>query len=210
MNRLPLALGSLLLIIFYIIGLVGIGFTDHEAFVKLTPINLLVSLGIILWYQPKWTLQVVFFLFVCYLVGFTVEVVGVNTGLLFGNYQYGTVLGIKVWSTPLIIGVNWILLIYSTGMCSNFFLQKINHLQKALLGATIMVVLDVLIEPVAIALDFWSWESGVVPLQNYLMWWIVSFALLYAFHFSLPNMQNKVARTLLLLQFCFFGSLNVL
>ena len=50
-----------------------------------------------------------------------------------------------------------------------------------------MVLLDIMIEPVAIELDFWQWEGGNIPLQNYLMWfivalfmnWIISFNKLY-------------------------------
>jgi putative membrane protein len=42
--------------------------------------------------------------------GFFIEAIGVNTGLIFGNYVYKTTLGWKFLETPLIIGVNWILL----------------------------------------------------------------------------------------------------
>jgi putative membrane protein len=38
--------------------------------------------------------------------GFFIEAIGVNTGLIFGNYVYKTTLGWKFLETPLIIGVN--------------------------------------------------------------------------------------------------------
>jgi putative membrane protein len=40
-----------------------------------------------------------------------------------------------------------------------------------------MVGVDVFIEPVAMANDFWSWKDDVVPMQNYLGWGILSFLL---------------------------------
>ena len=39
------------------------------------------------------------------------EAIGVNTGLLFGTYEYGANLGFKIFGVPLIIGVNWTVLI---------------------------------------------------------------------------------------------------
>jgi putative membrane protein len=210
LHQLPISVGSVLLIIFYTIGFIGIGFSENPYFAYLTPINLLVSLLILLLYHPVWMRQSILFLLICYAVGFGVEVVGVNTGLLFGSYEYGSVLGSKFWNTPLIIGVNWILLVYSTGMTSNYFLRTLKPILKTAIGATIMVVLDFFIEPVAIDLEFWTWENNIIPVQNYLMWWLVSFILLYLFHTWLFQLQNKVARTLLALQFCFFGGLNLL
>jgi putative membrane protein len=37
-----------------------------------------------------------------------------------------------------------------------------------------MTALDYFVEPVAMALGFWHWENDVIPLQNYMMWFITS------------------------------------
>jgi uncharacterized membrane protein len=43
------------------------------------------------------------------------------------------------------------------------------------MAALLMVALDVLIEPVAVALDFWQWENAVIPIQNFVMWFANGF-----------------------------------
>ena len=73
-----------------------------------------------------------------------------------------------------------------------------------------MVSLDVLIEPVAIKLDFWRWQENVVPFQNYIGWYGVGFLILALYFYFLPKYENRLAELLLLLQFVFFGIFNVL
>jgi len=51
------------------------------------------------------------------------EALGVNYGLVFGQYRYSDVLGIKVWGVPLIIGLNWLTVILG----SISLLKKIAH-----------------------------------------------------------------------------------
>ncbi|MEM8527061.1 MAG: carotenoid biosynthesis protein [Bacteroidota bacterium] len=201
------ALGILLLSIFYTVGLVGIAIVQKEDFLLLTPLNLLVSIGIILLYHPKWTNGTITSLLLSFLVGYFIEVIGVNTGAIFGEYTYGPILGWKIWDTPLMIGVNWMMLVYAIGMTVNWVTlkqAKLHFFLKAAIGASIMVALDILIEPVAIHYNFWTWEAVEVPFQNYSSWWIISFVLLAVFHFFHVKMINKVASALLLWQFVFF------
>jgi len=73
-------------------------------------------------------------------VGFGVEVLGVKTELIFGSYHYGESLGYKWLSVPLLIGVNWCMLLYCTSQLSKFK----NFIINALFGAALMVVLDFL------------------------------------------------------------------
>ena len=52
------------------------------------------------------------------------ESLGVNYGLIFGNYEYGNNLGFKFFGVPFLIGINWIIL---TAISANTasFLTKI-------------------------------------------------------------------------------------
>lgn len=202
-------IGMAILIIFYTIGVVGIGFLGGANFILLTPLNLLLSLAVVLFYQPSWSNAKVWTLLVCYLVGYGMEVIGVNTGVIFGEYQYGPVLGPKIFDTPLMIGVNWVLLVYASGMFIHWLLPKQSFLVQALISASTMVLLDIIIEPVAIHYNFWTWAGPTIPLKNFIAWWIISFGLLLLFHKAFKNEQNKVARTLLFLQFAFFAILNI-
>ena len=100
---------------------------------------------------------------------------GVKTGILFGQYAYGPTLGFSVFDVPLVMGVNWVMLCLAFSAISLYFFQ--NFWLKVLIAALLMVILDVLIEPVAIKLDYWQWEGDVIPFRNYLTWFIASTAL---------------------------------
>ncbi len=152
-------------------------------------------------------------------IGIVVEIIGVNTALLFGEYSYGNVLGIQVKNVPLIIGVNWFIVMYCCGITTHTLLQKaLNKLAKETAthprslkaisviidGATIAVFLDWIMEPVAVKLGYWQWKTAIIPFYNYLCWFVVSIFLLTVFHFCTFNKQNKFAIHLLLIQAMFF------
>lgn len=196
-----------ILVIVYSVGIAGVKLAIHEDFLLLTPLNLLLSLALVLWNHTVWNRFTYLFILVCFLVGFFAEVIGVNTGLIFGNYVYGPVLGWKLWHTPLIIGVNWVMLAYCSGVVANYLLAKAHWIIKAIFAASLMVGLDVLIEPVAIRYDFWTWQAEVPPLQNYIGWFFVALPLLLLFHSRMSQVKNKVALVLFILQIIFFSLL---
>jgi bisanhydrobacterioruberin hydratase len=199
-----------ILAILYVVGIVGITLPIHPDFVLLTPLNLLVSTLLMLLRHPLWEKRTVLFLLIAYVAGFAAELFGVQTGLLFGDYTYGQVLGIKLWGTPLMIGVNWVMLAYAAGVMANTVLPGRHWLARGLLAALLMVGLDVLIEPVAIAYGFWWWEGGAVPLQNYLGWFLIALPLGALFAAWQGHVRNKVAIALFILQVIFFAVLAVL
>ncbi|MBC8053959.1 MAG: carotenoid biosynthesis protein [Sphingobacteriaceae bacterium] len=147
------------------------------------------------------------FLISCYTAGFVVELLGVNTGAIFGEYKYGSTLGAKFADIPLIIGVNWILVIYSTGVFMKEFQIK-NHIIRALIGAFLITSLDILIEPVAIRYDYWSWKDFEIPFQNYVGWFIFSFLMLRFFFLMKFRKVNLAATVLFIVQFIFFFFLS--
>lgn len=195
--------------VLYLVGIVGILLPIHPNFILLTPLNLLVSVGLVLWYHGEWQRKTVLYLLIAYLAGFGAELFGVQTGLLFGDYAYGRVLGPKIWGTPLMIGVNWLMLGYCAGILSNTLLGHRSFWLRGTLAALMMVGLDVMIEPVAMAYGFWSWEGDVVPLQNYLGWLAVALPLEVLFAYWHPARHNKVAVALFCLQIIFFAALLI-
>jgi putative membrane protein len=52
-----------------------------------------------------------------------------------------------------------------------------SNLGIAFASACLLVLLDILIEPVAIY-NFWSWNETIVPIKNYIAWFIISFIFL--------------------------------
>lgn len=198
---------AIFLVVVHVSGVIGFHSSFAAYFIALTPFNLLLSALILLSghqdFQPRFWL----FCATCFLTGLVVELIGVQTGLLFGNYQYGATLGWKILGTPVIIGINWFILVYSSGSV----IHKLNIpiWAKAAISASIMVVLDYLIEPVAMKYDFWNWQNGIIPLQNYVMWFVVAFGLLLYFHRAEFKKDNQLAIVLLLVQAAFFGILNI-
>lgn len=177
-------------------------------FVALTPLTLFVSLGTMLYFHQTRHLSFYISCLLMWLGGFLVELAGVQTGAIFGKYAYGEVLGIKLWETPLMIGVNWLLLIYAiAAVTATLPLQR---WQKALLIGAGMTLLDVLIEPFAIRFGLWHWYDAPVPLQNYVAWFITGSILGGIFLRLNPDMQpNRMAAVVLLSQIGFFCAHNI-
>jgi putative membrane protein len=189
------------------VGLLGLTTPWKDWFVAMTPVTLLLSAAVLLLHHRDWNLAFVAVLAVIFLVGYGVEVAGVTTGVIFGEYSYGGTLGWKVLDVPLVIGVNWLILVYCTGsMTARLGIPK---WAKAAVGAGLMTGLDILIEPIAIRFDYWTWVSGTPPLQNYIAWFGVAFLLLLMFQYLKFDKQNKVAMALFFIQFAFFAILNI-
>lgn len=208
-------LSSFVLTVLYLVGLVCIILNIHPKFIYLTPINLLLSFLIMMYSHPKWDGKIIIFLLISFVTGLAVEIAGVATGAIFGEYTYGEVLGPKIMHTPIIIGLNWMLLVYSTGVVVHMISKVdyhwlVNIVWKSFVGALILLSLDILIEPVAIYYEFWSWGGdGTVPIQNYIAWFVISFTLLLIFNTLFKYLKNKVAFALLVLQFLFFFFLGI-
>ena len=196
-----------ILVIVYTVGIIGLQTRSSDWFLAATPITLLLSAGALLWNHRDWNFSFAIVLTACLLIGYFVEVAGVETGIIFGNYWYGTTLGPKLIGVPLIISVNWLLLVYCTGMI--VAPARWPGFVKAAVSATLMTGLDVLIEPVAMHFDFWQWQDGIIPWQNYLAWFGISFALLLLFHYSKFEKQNRLGFGIYVIQVIFFGTLNL-
>jgi bisanhydrobacterioruberin hydratase len=171
----------------------------------------LVCLAIALGFHPASTPQkLAIFCGVTAVLGFIVEAVGVNTGLIFGSYEYGDVLGFKVFDTPLSISVNWVLVSYCAAACVSFWGKSWSLWVKTSVASLLMVGHDVLIEPIAIKTNMWTWATQSVPIQNYFGWFLVSLPIQALFHWLFPRLENKVAVGVFILQCLFFSILNFL
>jgi putative membrane protein len=198
-----------LILSMHLFGAIIIGNNAIENFILLTPLNLLASLGLILWNHTTWNAVFLRISLFCFFAGLIAEMIGTNTGLIFGTYDYGKSLGFKVLNVPLMIGVNWLMLIYAAVAAINELSPKLHFVWKALFSAILMVGLDLLIEPVAMKHDFWYWKNNVIPFKNYVDWFFLSFILLLIFHRFL-FLKNKTAIALFGSQLLFFLILNLL
>ena len=201
-----------ILVIFYSVGIIGLFSRDYrESFLDLSAFNLLLSFIVLVLSRKTQKVKFAFFLLICFITGIAVEWIGTRTGLLFGNYAYGSNLGVKFQGVPLIIGINWGIL--SVGACtvaSSFIPldSRWKPVLKALFSAFLMVVLDILIEPVAIDSDFWIWQDNEVPVFNYVCWFLISFPLHFVYFKLKLDEQNLVAIALFIIMVLFFAILN--
>jgi putative membrane protein len=195
-------ISTLILVIVYMTGIIGMQTSHKEWFLAMTPLNLLLSTGLLLFHQSEYNKTFISFLIITFITGFFIEVAGVNTGIIFGSYHYGDTLGPKLFETPMIIGLNWMMLVYAAGVISNKL--KTNKFIRSAVGAALLLILDLVLEPVAVKYDFWSWEQGIIPFRNYVAWYLVSYLLLLIFHSITFNKENKLAQPLYIIQLVFF------
>lgn len=197
-----------LLLAMHLVGFVGLQVPiSRPLFESLVPFNLLLTAVIVAWNQKSPERPFYTFMGIAFFTGFIMEWLGVHTGWIFGSYQYGITLGWKFSGIPLLIGVNWFVLAFCSGIISARWSS--NYYYRVLIGALLMVGLDFFIEPVAIRHDFWTWNHASVPWQNYLGWFMISLALLAYFHKSKVNKDNPVAYVLYWIQLSFFFVHNV-
>ncbi|WP_238395707.1 carotenoid biosynthesis protein [Pontibacter pudoricolor] len=191
------------LVIFHGVGFWGLMFSGRPMhFQELTPLNLLLTNILLFSLHRNWNTPFILFAVIITIAGFMAEVVGVHTGLLFGQYSYGATLGTKLWDVPLLIGLNWLMLVYSTGTIVSKL--KVNLFVKALTGAALMLLLDFFMEPVAMQFDFWDWKGNTIPLSNYAGWLGLAFLMHLYFQVAAIYRQNPLAPFVYLVQLLFF------
>ena len=192
--------------IFHVSGLIGIIYSNASWFIKATPFNLLLSFTLLI-INFKWNKKLFFLVIICFSIGMISEIIGVKYGILFGEYSYGNALGIKFLGVPLIIGINWCILVFITGYISRFFFDSL--IARTFLGIFLMLSLDIVMEPIAPILDFWKFKQGLASFNNYVGWAIVSFPLQLLFHRLNHNIEGTFPFHLYILQLIFFTILLI-
>ena len=206
-TRLRVAQGLVLL--FHVTGFIGLAFSQNTSFyLKYTPLTLLLTAGLLGIFQPGRNL--IFWLFVAqtFMLGMVAEIIGTNTGILFGHYTYGATLGPQYMGAPWLIGLNWVVITYLAGMLAAYV--PVPAVARVLLGALLMVGFDLCLEPVAGRFDFWHWTGELVPLRNFRDWFILALLLQVLFVRSPFTKRNPLAPLVYLVQLLFFFVLSLL
>lgn len=172
-NNSKIRISLFIIWLFAISGIIGVSSSAQDWFLSLTPLNLLLSLTMVLLHIKKYNYKVIIALSIPFFLGFIAEALGVNFGLIFGTYVYGENLGYKVFGVPLMICVNWTLLTSITADVAKHFSKNI--IISALIGSAIMTGLDLILEVSAPRFDFWEFENGDIPIKNYIGWFVTAF-----------------------------------
>jgi len=197
-------------IFFYLIGFIGIAVPfSHLIFIQLVPVALLLSLiALLIFHQdPFDTRTIILFSTIC-LSGYAIEVIGINTHLVFGYYQYGNALGIKIFNTPLLIGLNWLMLTYAGSAIAELINKPV--WLKIIVASLVVLLYDIVLERTAPALDMWYWKSNTVPLQNYVAWFIIAVLFHSLIKLARVRTHNTLAFPVIFMQIVFFFSLIIL
>lgn len=211
---------AFVLIVLFTIGVIGhVIPSTHPMFLKLTPwfgwitslLVLMPSLAVGGWRFALWVAGACVF-------AFWVEAAGQATGSIFGSYEYGPTLGPLWHGVPLLIVLNWVIIMHGTvciaGRCLPLEEGPARRVAISLLAGVLAVGFEFLMEPVAVRLDYWHWTGGAVPLQNYVAWFVIV-ALAALFH---PRWKcrtgewrsvGRLAGLFVLLQAFFYGAMRL-
>ncbi|UCC92381.1 MAG: carotenoid biosynthesis protein [Thermoplasmata archaeon] len=199
------------LIIIYVIY--GVGTVSHvnegtrELMLAMTP-GVLLFMGLFVmhpdfldrnWRLLLWALGI-------YIMTFTLEATGVATGLVFGDYEYGDTLGWKALAVPVVIGFNWVLVVLGALTLTKRIVS--GPLQVAVFTGALTTAFDFVMEPVAIALDYWTWTAVMPPLHNFVAWFVISFGVALTYEYLKLETRNTLYIHYFLVQLVFFAVLN--
>ncbi|MBC7587375.1 MAG: carotenoid biosynthesis protein [Chitinophagaceae bacterium] len=212
-------------LLFHVSGALGILFSPYKDwFVQHTSLNLLLMAALLMFTQPQKNSWFFLFFMLAFATGMITEIVGVNTGELFGSYQYGNLMGAKYKGVPWLIGLQW----FVTVFCSGIIMEKIHQwtikktaavtatklpswvkgISLIVDGALMAVFFDYVMEPVAVKLGFWQWTNHEIPFYNYVCWFVISAGLLAVFRILKFNKTNHFAVHLFIIQLLFFLALR--
>jgi uncharacterized membrane protein len=194
--------GIKLIWLFHLSAMVGISIGFFDFFIPKTFLNLSIAFLLLLWIFPINSIKKISATLLFFSVGMLVEYLGVNYGLLFGTYEYGANLGLKFKGVPWLIGVNWAILVLITGAIANRL--KVNRFWKVIIGASLMILLDLPMEVAAPIFDFWEFAGGVAPLQNFIAWFLIAAVLHVVFQVLKITGNFKFSLHLYICQFIFF------
>jgi putative membrane protein len=208
-NKIPLGKVKRFVLLFYAIGLIGFILPfSREIFSAITPFAMLLGIYLLAVYHTDYNRKAMIAFSIIFLLGFSVEAIGVNTGAVFGSYTYLGAMGIKVWGTPLIIGLNWLFLSYTA--TSILDEAKLPAWIVYFLAPLLMVAYDFFLEKTAPVLDMWYWDGDTVPFRNYVAWYLIGFLCVAILKMFGVNTQNILSKLLYFVQFLFFVLLSII
>lgn len=140
------------------------------------------------------TNKAIFTNFIIMILSLLIEGVGVQSGFPFGSYSYNNVLvPVLPGGVPLAIGFAWMTLSINSFLIVKYFLKSSSSYLVIFLSGILIAFIDVLLEPFASFINnYWVWENGSIPFQNYLSWFIIGIL----FSYILERMAGKNVKSM--------------
>ncbi|MDG6243803.1 MAG: carotenoid biosynthesis protein [Methanolobus sp.] len=146
------------------------------------------------------------------------ETMAIITGIPYSEFYYTEIIGAKLFgTTPFTVPFAWLpLFIGSMYLASEIRIngQRPGPLQIAILTTLLLLLADLVLDPAAVALQFWIWkEPGIfygVPLMNFIGWVISGFVaavigVVMTRHELREDKPAALASSLLLIMFFWTG-----
>lgn len=124
-------------------------------------------------------------------LGIIVEIIGVKTGILFGDYSYGLLLGFKILGVPIVIGITWLMVTMSAWQIAMYD-KSLNIYKRLALAGLLVVMFDLVLEQFAIVYGLWQWAGNNVPILNYITWLIVSLVIFVIYNRLAPRWHSSI------------------
>ncbi len=193
----------------YIVGLAGLlSESSRDFFLALTPVNLLFAYVVVFSFHRGFNLSFFLTALFIFALGMGAEIIGVKTGVVFGEYTYGETLGPAFMNVPWLIGLNWFFLVY----CSVHLARCICPRGWAVvcISVGVLVIFDLALESPAIKMDMWQWGGrSYPPAQNFLAWAGLGAIMSSVFYLKNALHKNAMASRMLIIQFIFFVLLTI-
>lgn len=133
--------------------------------------------------------------------GFFIEQLGVTTSWPFGEYEYSTTLGPKLFSVPLVVPFAWVMIAHPCLVAA----RRIAKSWVFLYGALLMTAWDLFLDPLMVTAGRWTWVvTGAhvpfqpeIPLSNTFGWLLSGVILMTLLHFLTPRERRKVGGSLI-------------
>lgn len=199
-RTIPIITWILLAFLVYGMGIVTIldPATRTES-LRMTPVALLISTAVLFFFaKTTYNRRMVVVFISIAVLGFLVELLGVQTGWVFGSYSYTSNFGVRWWGTPPLIGINWLFLSYAwAAVTHNTFSAP---MYRIIYAATGMLAYDLLLEQAAPRMELWHWKGGHIPVSNYVVWFLLALFFQWLLRYNRIDTRNNMALPLLLLQ----------
>ena len=125
------------------------------------------------------------------------ESIAIKTGVPYGYFNYTNLIGPKLFNTvPISIAFAWPPLVI--GAFTILSKHRKNFLLTILFTSLLLVLIDMVIDPGAVSLNFWEWQNKEflyhVPISNYIGWFISGIfgsSILFVVYKKLKDINNN-------------------
>ncbi|WP_414469484.1 bisanhydrobacterioruberin hydratase CruF [Methanobacterium sp. ACI-7] len=173
--------------IFWITAVILIVVAFFVANVEITPelsgvsvifiISMALSSYIALFAWLDWK-KALIFLIILSVFALAIETFAIITGIPYSKFTYTNLIGFKLFGyTPFTVPFSFVPLFIGSLYIAS--LKATNKWKIAALTAVIVLIADLVLDPAAVALNFWIWDMNGffygVPLMNFIGWLITGF-----------------------------------